>query len=141
PEDYINLHRFFSKDLSNVTHLVGNSQNFDFSSLNKKFDLIFVDGDHHSESIKKDTENAFKLLKNEKSVIVWHDYGIGTETVRYNVLQGILDGCPENKIQNLFHVSNTLCAIYLPDKVKAEIIKPNTTPKKYFKVNIETVKV
>ena len=141
PEEYINMHRFFSKDLANVKHLEGNSQNYDFSILNQKFDLIFIDGDHHSESIKTDTENAFKLLKNNKSIIVWHDYGIGTETVRFNVLKGILDGCPTDKISNLYHVSNTLCAIYLPEKVKAEMILPNTPPKKHFNIKIETVKV
>ena len=141
PEDYINMHRFFSKDLQNVKHLEGNSQHFDFSTLNQKFDLIFIDGDHHTESIQKDTVNAFKLLKNEKSIIVWHDYGTGTETARFNVLQGILDGCPADKINNLYRVSNTLCAIYLPNKVKAEIIKPNTPPNKYYKINIETVQL
>ena len=92
------MHRFFSKDIPNITHLQADSQTFNFSSLQKKFDVIFLDGDHHTESIVKDTQNAFQLLKDDNSIIVWHDYGLGTETTRFNVLAGILDGCPPENI-------------------------------------------
>jgi len=37
---------FFITDRHNVKTVDGNSHTFDFKSLNKKFDLIFVDGDH-----------------------------------------------------------------------------------------------
>jgi hypothetical protein len=131
-EDYISMHRHFSNNLNNVKHIQADSTTYDFDSLNAKFDLIFLDGDHHTNTIASDTANAFKLLKNENSVIVWHDYGFGTETTRFNVLAGILDGCPPEKIKNLYRVSHTLCAIYTTKDIKATIKKPDTKPDYYF---------
>lgn len=107
------------KGKSNITQLWGNSLNYDFSSHKKKYDLIFVDGDHHYISVVKDTETAFDLLKDDKSVIVWHDYGNGTETVRWEVLLGILDGTPADKRKHLYSVNNTLCAVYYPSAVES----------------------
>ncbi|MCK9613845.1 MAG: class I SAM-dependent methyltransferase [Bacteroidales bacterium] len=133
-DSYIEMHRFFSKGLPNVTHIQANSMTFDFSSLNKKFDLIFIDGDHHTEVIASDTKNAFKLLKDNNSVIVWHDYGLTTETPRFNVLAGILDGCPAEYRDNLYHVSNTLCAIFTKESLVSKYRKSNTNPSKYFNV-------
>jgi predicted O-methyltransferase YrrM len=140
-ENYINMHRFFSKDLKNVKHLQANSLTFDFNQMNQKFDLIFVDGDHHSESIKSDTEKVFKLLKDENSIIVWHDYGIGTETVRWNVLAGILDACPEERRKYLYHVSNTLCAVYIHSELKTSVLKSDQKPDKYFSVHLKAHKI
>jgi predicted O-methyltransferase YrrM len=140
-EDYITMHRFFSKNLKNVKHIQANSLTFDFAELNQKFDLIFVDGDHHAESIKSDTEKVFKLLKDENSVIVWHDYGSGTETVRWNVLAGILDGCPTECREKIYHVSNTLCALFTNEKVKTTVLNPNEKPDKYFSVHLKAHKI
>ncbi len=140
-KEYIHMHRFFSKDIPNVDHLQANSLTYNFTQLHKKFDLVFIDGDHHSESIRSDTENAFKLLKDEHSVIVWHDYGIGTETVRWNVLAGIMDGCPADKRNNVYHVSNTLCAFYTNEVFKTSMKKPNQKPEKYFSVKVKGVRI
>jgi predicted O-methyltransferase YrrM len=139
--DYIALHRFFSKNIHNIKHIQANSMTYDFTQLNRKFDLIFIDGDHHSESIKSDTQNAFKLLKDENSIIVWHDYGTGTETVRWNVLAGILDGCPVEERNKIYHVSNTLCAFYTNSEIKTSILKPNQNPDKYFSVHLKAYKI
>ena len=140
-EAYIGMHRFFSKDIPNVTHIQADSQSFDFSSLKKKFDVIFIDGDHHTSSIINDTKNAFLLLKDENSVIVWHDYGLGTETTRFNVLAGILDGCPASAIPHLYRVSHTLCAIYTQKEIKSRSIKPNSTPSYFFNVNLNVNRI
>lgn len=137
-EAYIGMHRFFSKGLANVEHIQADSLTFDFNALHKRFDLIFLDGDHHTETVIQDTINAFKLLKDENSVIVWHDYGLSTETPRFNVLSGILDGCPGDRIQHLYHVSNTLCAIYTRKALKSAFIQPNAEPNKHFLVKIIT---
>ena len=134
---YIESHRFFSNKLSNVTHLQGNSSTFDYTSLTKKFDLIFIDGDHHYESVKSDTINAFKLLKNEKSIIVWHDYGNTPTDVRWDVLKGILDGTPSNNKNNLYHVSNTLSAIYTTENIKASFVALFEYPSYYFSAEIK----
>ena len=69
------LQRFFSKGKNNIEHIEANSLQYDFENLKEKFDVIFIDGDHSYKGVKSDTENAFKLLRNEDSVIVWHDFG------------------------------------------------------------------
>jgi predicted O-methyltransferase YrrM len=135
-EQYIRLHGFFSKGIKNIEHLAGDSLVFDFSSLKKKFDLIFIDGDHHYSSVKKDTESCFALRKNEKSIVVWHDYGASTETVRWEVLLGILDGLPKEAHKHLYTVSNSLCAIYYPYEIQTIQPAYPQTPAKNFKINI-----
>lgn len=133
---YIDLHRFFSKDLKNVTHLQGNSMTFDYKSLEQKFDLIFIDGDHHYEAVMNDTKNAFQLLKNERSVIVWHDYGNNPNDIRWDVLRGILDGTPNDKKKKLYRVSNTLCAIYTDENLPSYLQQRFETPDKSFVMTI-----
>lgn len=138
---YVGLHRFFSKDLKNVTHLQGNSLNYDFKPLHKKFDLVFVDGDHHYESVKSDTANVFSLLKDENSMIVWHDYGHTPSDIRWDVLRGILDGTPAEGQKYLFRVSNTLCAIYTRKKLNAFYPEDFMEPKHSFSLKVETQKI
>jgi predicted O-methyltransferase YrrM len=140
-EKYIGLHRFFSNNLKNVTHIQANSLSFDFKSLNKKFDLIFIDGDHHFETVASDTKNVFSLLKNENSVIVWHDYGHTPDDVRSDVLRGILEGTPSSERQKLYRVSNTLCAIYTNRKLKSYTPEPVQTPSTSFEIRIKARKL
>ncbi|NUM50552.1 MAG: class I SAM-dependent methyltransferase [Flavobacteriales bacterium] len=140
-ENYIMQHRMFSNGIENITHLQGNSLTYHFAGLNKKFDLIFIDGDHHYESVKSDTQNAFKLLRNENSIIVWHDYGHSPTDVRWDVLKGILDGTPPDKLKNVYRVSNTLCAIYTTKNVKSEFLQPFTKPNKFFTLHLSAKKM
>ena len=135
---YADLHSFFSKNLEQVEQVYGDSQTFDFKPYLGNFDMVFVDGDHHYESVKKDTETAFKLLKGEQGIIVWHDYGLDPETIRWDVLGAILDGTPPEKRKNLYHVSNTLCAVYLPEQFQTHKLVPYETPHKYFEITIKT---
>lgn len=136
-EDYVNMHRFFSKDLANVKHIYGNSHTFDFKQYNKQFDMVFVDGDHHYLSVKKDTKTAFDLIKDENKIIVWHDYALEPETVRWSVMAGILDGCPPEKRKNIYHISNTLCAVYINENLISDWLKINSKPSYWFEVNIK----
>lgn len=140
-EKYADLHGFFSKTNSKIIHLEGNSLTYDFSKLNKKFDVIFIDGDHHYSSVKKDTENVFKYLVHEKSIVVWHDYAYNPEKSRPEVFAAILDGTPKEKQSKLFHVSNTLCAIYINGKFNTHSLEEYTTPTKNFKLSIESEKI
>ena len=138
---YADLHSFFSKDLENVQQLYGNSQTFDFAPHYGKYDMVFVDGDHHYESVRKDTETAFKLLKGEHSIIVWHDYALDPETIRWDVMGAILDGTPAEKRKHIYHVSNTLCAVYLPEDLPTHKLVPYETPQKYFEIEIKTHRI
>ncbi len=110
-ENYVSSHRFFSKDLKNITHLSGDSGTYNYADLKLKFDLIFIDGDHHYEAIVKDTRNMLKYLCHPDSVVVWHDYAYTPESIRYETLAAILDACPAELHSRLFHVRNTNCAM------------------------------
>ena len=137
--EFIRLHGFFSENHPNITTIGHNSHTFDFQSLDQSYDLIFVDGDHGYESVKKDSQSVFPLRRNEGSIIVWHDYGFNPESVRYSVLHGILDGIPREKHQHLYHVSNTMCAIYLEDKnFNTYLPQFPTTPNKVFSIHLTT---
>jgi predicted O-methyltransferase YrrM len=137
---YVNLHRFFSASVGNITHIQANSQSFNFNAFHQQFDLVFIDGDHHYESVKTDTSNAFKLLKNNDSIIVWHDYGNTPNNIRWDVLRGILEGCPESKRKYLYRVSNTLCAIYTTKPLTAYQQEKFETPQKNFNISIKIEK-
>ena len=136
-EAYIVQQGMFLKDLPNVIQLEGNSIDFDFAGLNKKFDLIFIDGDHHYSSIKNDTEKIFTHLVHEKSIVVWHDYAWQPGNIRFETLAGILAGIPAKFRQNLYTVSNTLCAIYYPAGLEADEQKPVAFPENVFEVRIK----
>lgn len=141
PNRSILVHSYFSKDLNNVTHIGHDSRTFDFTTINKKFDLLFLDGDHSYESVKIDTRNAFQLLRDSRSMIVWHDYGVSPETVRWSVLAGIMDGCPKEKLKNLYHVSNTMCAIYTNERFETTITEYPQIPNKKFTVRLSAIRL
>ncbi len=127
--------RVYSQGLQNIQYVYHDARTLDFSTLGK-FDLVFIDGDHSYEGVKSDTENAFKVLRDNRSVIVWHDYGVTTETIWWSVLAGILDGCPEQERSHLYHISNTLCAIYTKEEIRAAFTAYPQIPNKSFEVKI-----
>ena len=140
--DYIRLHRFLSDGLTNVRHVQANSLNFDFGSLGIRFDMVFIDGDHHYEMVRSDTGKVYEVLQQEQGIIVWHDYARNPEQVRWSVLAGILEGMPQQLHRHLYHISNTLCAVYLPqlpNNVRPKPLKANEHPSKYFSVHIKTI--
>lgn len=136
-EAFIKVHGIFSKNLENLKSIKHNSQTFDFSQLNRKFDLIFIDGDHSYEGVLIDTINSFKIRKDKNSFIVWHDYGNTTEKVRHSVLAAILKGVPPEFHKNLYHVSNTLCAVYIENRnFNTTFTKFPTIPNKIFSIKL-----
>ncbi|MCG8529517.1 MAG: class I SAM-dependent methyltransferase [Desulfovibrionales bacterium] len=120
----------------NITCVNCDTMTFDFSTLHKKFDLVFIDGDHHAAAVANDTRNVFSLLKDEHSMIVWHDYATSPEKIRWAVLAGILDGLPQEEHQNLYHASNTLCAVYTRKALAATYQEFAITPDKFFEITI-----
>ncbi len=140
-KEYTSLHGFFTKDLDFIDIRYVNSFHFDFQSLNKKFDLIFIDGDHTYEGVKNDTAKVFPLLKDEHSVIVWHDYGFSTEEVRYSVMAAILDGLPASAHQHVFHVSNTMCAVFTRETHPTSVVTYPSVPDKEFIIEVKAAKL
>ncbi len=138
---YKSVMGFFSKDIKNVKQIYGDSTTFDFAGLKRKFDVVFIDGDHHHEYIKRDTANVFNNLIHDKSVIIWHDYCTDPSTPRFQTLAGILDGIPTEFQKNLYHVSNSLCAIYTTRNLTSRPLQSPNLPTKKFRVSIESQSV
>jgi len=136
-DEYILQHAMFSKELPNVTHLLEDSLLFDFSSLGQRFDLIFIDGDHHYESVKKDTEKVFEHLVHDNSIVVWHDYAWQAGEVRYETLAAILAGVPAHIRGKIYAVRNTMCAVYFPDEVSAHSPSPVALKEEAFEIRIK----
>jgi predicted O-methyltransferase YrrM len=138
--NYLENNGFFLGSVSNLKRIGHDSSTFDFSTVGK-FDLVFVDGDHSYDGVKADTQNAFSVLRNRNSVIVWHDYGLEYEAPRWSVMAGILDGAPEHERGRIHHVSNTLCAIYLRAQYPASFVVHPAVPNKIFTVRISAEKL
>ncbi len=140
-EKYANAHSFFSKNLPNVKQLEGNSSYYDFAGLNKKFDVIFIDGSHHFEDVVTDTQNVFAHLVHDKSIVVWHDYGFSPERIRYEILNAILAGTPVAFHENLYQVGNSMCAIFIRGEFTSRSFGLYEEPKAIYKVSLESRKV
>ena len=137
---YKDIIGFFSNGKKNIKQLYGDSTKFDFGALNKKFDVIFIDASHEYLYIKNDTSKVFKYLCKENTIVIWHDYSITPSTPRYETIAAILDTIPPEKQKYLYHVSNTLCAIYTSEGSfpTHKLVDPGI-PARKFKVSVEAV--
>lgn len=89
-----------------IIQLFGNSLTYDFSPYYGQIDLVFVDGAHHYDAVKSDTENAIKMAR-PGGYIVWHDFANFGD---YNdVTRAILDTLPAERITQVY---NTQLAVY-----------------------------
>lgn len=134
PERYIELHGHFSRPLPNVVHLHGNSATFDLAALQREagpFDLIFIDGDHRYEAVRRDTARVFEHLVGPKTTVVWHDASRQPGHPRWEVLAGLLDGLPAGLPGQLVQVGNTLCALYSPQALPAQAPNPLADPNQF----------
>ncbi len=139
-ERSIRMHGMFSKNLPNVIQLRGDSRYFNYLSLNRKFDLIFIDGDHHYDFVLKDTMKVFKHLVHEKTIVVWHDYGYHPEEVRFEVLAAILDGTDKRLHPRIYHVAHTKCAVLLDTEIEASDPLFPVWPETYFEMKMKVRK-
>jgi len=140
-ENTIESHMMFSKGLKNVTQLRGDSRKFDFQSLDQKFDLLFIDGDHHYDFILSDIRNVFKHLVHETSVVVWHDYGFHPDEVRFEVMAAILDGVGANNIDKVYHVAHTKCAIFTGKNYPSRPADFPAIPEEYYSLELTRKKI
>lgn len=135
----LELHNRYCQNISNVTVVEGDSRDFDFDTLGKKFDVIFIDGDHSYEGVYSDTLNAFQLLKDKNSVVVWHDCGSTYEGFRYEVMKAVTDATPLDLQKHLFRVSNSFCGVYCKSEVQAKELSSPQIPDKLVEMTIKVV--
>lgn len=135
-EKTLQSHRLFSKDLDNVVQLRGDSRSFDFAGLQQKFDLIFIDGDHHYDFVRSDTEKVFKHLTHPESIVVWHDYGFHPDQVRFEVMAAIMDGAGPERSGRIYHVAHTKSAIYTGKNYPSKAANFPVIPEEYYTLKL-----
>jgi hypothetical protein len=107
-----------ARDLPNVLFHDGDSSQFSYTG--KDIGFVFIDGDHSSGGVLRDTDlaiGAFKAYRNPMT-IVWHDYGEGGH---WPSVTQALDESP----LSITHVMNTWIA-YLDLIPGMEPIPSNT---------------
>ncbi|MCK4750031.1 MAG: class I SAM-dependent methyltransferase, partial [Bacteroidales bacterium] len=121
--------------------LRGDSRSFDFGGVNQKFDLLFIDGDHHYDFIKSDTRNVFDHLLHENSIVVWHDYGFHPVQVRFEVMAAILDGVGPDRAGYVYHVAHTKCAIFTGKDYESKPASFPVVPEEYYTFHLTRKKL
>jgi len=91
---------------SRITQILADSQTFDFSPWTGKVDLVYVDGAHHYEAVRSDTENALRMVR-PGGYILWDEFGNFGD---YNdITRAVLDLLgPESVVQ----VENTQLGVF-----------------------------
>ncbi len=135
--EYAEQHAVLSSENPKILHLEGNTETFDFNKLNRKYDLIFIDGDHSYEMVKNDTEKVFRHLVHENSIVVWHDYAYSPQKIRYEVFRAILDALKPENHQFLYHPENTMCAVFYKGKIVTSQFDTMKFPDKIFEISIK----
>ncbi len=64
----------WSASARRIAQLYGDSATFDWSEHDGKAGLVFVDGSHAYEYVRKDSETALRLVA-AGGMVMWHDYG------------------------------------------------------------------
>lgn len=126
----------FTKNLSNVKQIEADSRTFDFRPWHGQFDVVFIDGNHGYDAVLSDTKNALKLLRNEHSVMIWHDCGHNFEDLRYEVICAIMDGIPREERQYLYRIVPSFCGIYTRESLIPSNRKEGGTPELLVKLNL-----
>jgi len=65
----------WSGNTANIVQLLGDSATFDWSQHFGKAGLVFVDGSHAKDYVRKDSETALRLVT-KGGIVIWHDYGV-----------------------------------------------------------------
>ncbi len=89
-----------------ITQLFGDSQTFDFSPWEGKIDLVYVDGAHHYDAVRRDTGNALRIVR-PGGCVLWDEFGNYGD---YNdVTRAVLD---ELGADSVIQVENTQLGVY-----------------------------
>ena len=80
---------------------------FDPEPFLKKFQLIFIDGNHELKYVQSDTKNSLEMIASSSSCIVWHDYG----NPEFPELTRYVDELA--KQMNIYHIEDTMLAFHL----------------------------
>jgi predicted O-methyltransferase YrrM len=81
PRDNVGAQYEGTPEAGTIEQVFADTATLDWARLGGPFDLIFIDGCHHSDYVRKDTENALAQLA-PNGVLIWHDYGMSRHVSR-----------------------------------------------------------
>lgn len=90
-----------------VKQILQDSMTLDPDEYPRKFQFIFIDGNHELGYVRKDTENSLRMLADSRSCIVWHDYGNPEFPELTQYLEDLSTQIP------LHHIEDTMLAFHL----------------------------
>jgi hypothetical protein len=105
-EEYEKIKNYFIKDESVFIHK-GHSDKILNEFPNKYFDLIYIDGDHSYEGVKKDLNISLLKIKNG-GFIFGHDY---SPTKFPQVVRAVDEFCVENNL-SISYLTNDGCPTF-----------------------------
>lgn len=110
--DAVNFKRkyLFSKNRHLVKQLLQDCLAFDETQFLKKFQFIFIDGNHALNYVKSDTVKAFAMLADSPSCIVWHDY----MNPQFPELTAYIEELATTK--KIYRIEDTMIAFHLTGK-------------------------
>jgi len=88
-----------------ITQLLGDSVTFDWSPYAGRAGLVFVDGSHAYDYVRRDSETAMRLVA-EGGIVLWHDYG------RWEGVSRALDELEAQRRLGLRHIAGTSLVIW-----------------------------
>jgi hypothetical protein len=106
-QEYDNLTSYFQND-KNVFLYKGFSYNILSKFDNEYFDMVYIDGDHSYEGVKKDLNIAFDKVKSG-GYICGHDY---TTHMFEGVVRAVNEFCSEKGL-SIKYITNDGCPSYL----------------------------
>lgn len=96
-----------------ITQLYGDTSIFDFAPFYNTIDFVFVDAFHEYRYVLRDSKTAFKLLRNKKGIILWHDYGRKEWPGVTRALDELYSA--GNEFKNIRHIDTTSLALLMLD--------------------------
>jgi predicted O-methyltransferase YrrM len=74
-----------------IRQVFGDSTQLDWSNFGGPFDLVFIDGCHEYDYVRRDTANAMHVVR-PGGMVLWHDYGVVEDVSRAVDDAGDADG-------------------------------------------------
>ncbi len=88
-----------------IKQLLGDSATFDWSPYAGRAGLVFVDGSHAYDYVRKDSETALRLVA-PGGTVLWHDYGCWEGVSR------ALDELEAERVLGLRHIAGTSLVVW-----------------------------
>jgi hypothetical protein len=88
-----------------ITQVLGDSATFDWAPYRGRAGLVFVDGSHAYDYVRKDSETAMRLVA-RGGMVIWHDYG------RWEGVSRALEELEAERRLGLRHIAGTSLVVW-----------------------------